>query len=142
MIRSNHYSRWLNTGLFLLLCSLAPVAAADKSERESLPRELKVISLEVFPEKVELNNPFAYRQLIMTGMLKTGESVDLTRMVTLESNPSSVTVSENGLVRPLENGSEQLQVQGPVACDGLQPGGLPAGEFCPGRAAVAFQAGL
>ena len=127
MIRSNHYSRWLNTGLFLLLCSLAPVAAADKSERESLPRELKVISLEVFPEKVELNNPFAYRQLIMTGTLKTGESVDLTRMVTLESNPSSVTVSENGLVRPLENGSEQLtfrfgkfRVQLPVMVSNLE----------------------
>ena len=109
MTSTDKLARWLTTGLCLLLVTgMTAAADEDSPKAEILPRNLKVISLEAYPDQVNLDNPFAYRQLLLTGTLKTGESVDLTRMATLESNPKSVSVSDNGLVRPLTNGSDQL----------------------------------
>ncbi|MFP6750486.1 MAG: hypothetical protein VB855_02330, partial [Pirellulaceae bacterium] len=108
MTSTDKLARWLTTGLCLLLATSMTAAAADEESVETLPKNLKVISLEAYPDQVELDNPFAYRQLLLTATLKTGETVDLTRMVKLESNPTVVSVSKNGLVRPLTNGSEEL----------------------------------
>ena len=98
-----------------------------------------MISLAAYPDQIKLDNPFAYRQVLLTGKLKTGESVDLTRLASLESNPSVVSVSDDGLVRPLANGSEELvfrfgkfKVQLPVEAlvvRGIQH--LPASDLMP-----------
>src|SRR5678816_2326043 len=49
--------------------------------QEQLPAGLNVVSMEVKPAAVELKHEFDYRQVLVTGKLSTGESVDLTRMV-------------------------------------------------------------
>ncbi|MDP7205829.1 MAG: hypothetical protein QGH11_09685, partial [Pirellulaceae bacterium] len=108
MTITDKLARWLTTGLCLLLATSLTAAAADEELIETLPKNLKVISLKAYPDQVKLNNPFAYRQVLLTGTLKTGETIDLTRLVKLESNPTAVSVSKNGLVRPLANGSEEL----------------------------------
>jgi hypothetical protein len=91
-----------------------------------LPEGLKVVSLEARPAKVELAHKFDYRQLLLTGKLESGESVDLTRMAQLAQPAKAVTVSPNGLVRPATDGSEQLSftygglsVTVPVAVSGF-----------------------
>ena len=113
MTRTDNPALWPCRGLCLLLAISVTATAADKEspEAEVLPRSFKVISLAAYPDQVKLDNPFAYRQVLLTGKLKTGESVDLTRLASLESNPSVVSVSDNGLVRPLANGNEELIVR-------------------------------
>jgi hypothetical protein len=81
-------------------------AAADGAEK--LPAGLKVVAMEAYPSVVELKQHFDYRQLLLTGRLETGESVDLTRMATLAQPSKLVSVSPTGLVRPVADGSEQL----------------------------------
>ena len=86
----------------MLLTSLA-------QGQEALPAGLNVVSIEARPEKVELTNRFDYRQVLITGKLDTGESVDLTRLVKLGGNASSVVKAEaDGLVRPAADGSGEL----------------------------------
>ena len=103
-------TNWLRAGLCLLLAgSISTVFAEEETtEAEVLPKNLKVISLAIYPDQVKLGSLFAYRQVLLTGTLKTGESVDLTRMASVESNASIVRVSENGLVRPVTNGTDEL----------------------------------
>ena len=129
MTRTDKPAGWLRFGLCLLLAGSMTATAADEEspEAEVLPKGLKVISLTVYPDQVKLDNPFAYRQVLLTGKLKTGESVDLTRLASLESNPKVVSVSDDGLVRPLANGSEELvfrfgkfKVQLPVEVSDLE----------------------
>ena len=122
-------TNWLRAGLCLLLAGSISTAFAEEetTEAEVLPKSLKVISLAIYPDQVKLGSPFAYRQVLLTGILKTGESVDLTRMASVESNASIVRVSENGLVRPLTNGTDKLtfrfgkfKVQLPVEVTNLE----------------------
>ena len=122
-------TNWLRAGLCLLLAGSISTAFAEEetTEAEVLPKNLKVISLAIYPDQVKLGSPFAYRQVLLTGILKTGESVDLTRMASLESTSSIVRVSENGLVRPLTNGTDKLtfrfgkfKVQLPVEVSNLE----------------------
>ena len=122
-------TNWLRAGLCLLLAGSISTAFAEEetTEAEVLPKNLKVISLAIYPDQVKLGSPFAYRQVLLTGILKTGESVDLTRMASLESTSSIVRVSENGLVRPLTNGTDKLtfrfgkfKVQLPVEVTNLE----------------------
>jgi len=96
------------TLLTLLLALPLSLPGEEEQQAETLPEGLTITSVSFFPETVELTNPYAYRQLLLSGTLETGESVDLTRMATLEGNPATVTVSESGLVRPLHNGQETL----------------------------------
>ena len=39
----------------------------------------KITKLEFQPKSIEIKNPFEYRQILITGVLGTGERVDLTR---------------------------------------------------------------
>jgi hypothetical protein len=100
MIRSP-YSIWT-----LALAGLA--LAAGVHAQETLPPGAKVIKVEVRPERVELRTPFEYRQLLITGVLATGERVDLTRMAKFET-PASVKISDAGQVRPAGDGTGEIR---------------------------------
>ena len=91
---------WFSACLMTTLCA----AAAP----ESLPAGLQVKSLSAFPAKIELHDRFDYRQLVLTGELTTGETVDLTRMAKLTEASDLVQVSELGLVSPRADGNGQL----------------------------------
>jgi hypothetical protein len=75
---------------------------------ETLPAGLKVVAIEARPASIELKHRFEYRQLLLTGHLESGETVDLTRMAKLAKPATIVNVSETGLVRAVEDGAEQL----------------------------------
>jgi hypothetical protein len=90
----------------LLGVTAALVAAAGRAEE--LPPGLNVVSITAQPEAIELAHKFDYRQLLITGMLDTGERVDLTRMAKVAQPGQMVTVDDHGLVRPQGDGQEQL----------------------------------
>lgn len=80
------------------------VYAAD----EKLPAGLKVARVTAYPAKIELKHTFDYRQILITGHLESGETVDLTRMAKREDQSPQVTVSATGQVRPQQDGKGQL----------------------------------
>jgi WD40 repeat protein/mono/diheme cytochrome c family protein len=93
----------------------APVTAvAPKSEEateaETLPAGAVVQSLEVQPGEIRLSNRFAYVQLLVTGKLSNGETIDATRMVEPKLSGDVAAVSRSGLVRPRADGKATLSL--------------------------------
>ena len=112
--------------LALALVSCAIFASAVEA-KEAVPEGLQIQRVTASPEAIELTTPFSYRQLLITGHLASGETVDLTRLATLEGEPKTVVVSENRKVSVLANGEETLafrygdhQVQVPVKVTGAE----------------------
>jgi len=77
---------------------------------EKLPAGFKISKLEVIPAKIELKNQFDYRQLLVTGILASGERIDVTRMVDVKSPAAIVSVSSRGLVRPVSDGAGAIDL--------------------------------
>ncbi len=94
--------------LGLLSVAYSSVASADEAVKETLPAGLKVVAIEALPAAVELKDKFDYRQLLITGKLPSGETVDLTRIAQVSSPGSAVSVSSDGLVRAKADGSEEI----------------------------------
>ena len=89
----------------------APVTAVapkqeEAVETEVLPKGASLASLEVVPKEIRLSNRFAYVQLLVTGKLASGETIDVTRMV----EPSAVVGDRRGLA--LGSGAAQGRRQG------------------------------
>ncbi|MCX7664718.1 MAG: DUF1549 and DUF1553 domain-containing protein [Gemmataceae bacterium] len=90
--------------LSLFFC--LPVMAQSAPEKAPTG---KVVKLTAHPETIEFSNVFAYRQVLITGTLDSGEKFDATRLVTWQA-PKFVKLS-SGLVRPTENGSGVIEVK-------------------------------
>jgi hypothetical protein len=87
------------------------VAAAHAAPPvEQLPPGAKLVGIEAQVQRVELKNPFAYTQLLLTGKLASGESIDVTRLARIDAPASLVKVSPTGLVRPTGDGTGALKV--------------------------------
>ena len=116
--------------LALVLLGLgASFSLAEEKAKERIPDGLSVQHVTVSPEAAELTTPFTYRQLLITGELASGETVDLTRLATLESEPKTVTVSPGRKISPQANGAETLvfrygqhEVRVPVKVTGAEVG--------------------
>ncbi|MBM3994683.1 MAG: DUF1553 domain-containing protein [Planctomycetes bacterium] len=76
---------------------------------EKLPPGADVVKLEVTPTSIELKTPFEYRQLLVTGILKDGERVDLTRLAQFTA-PAHAKVSATGQVRPVADGQGEIKL--------------------------------
>lgn len=89
----------------------AVTAAKDEapSAGEKLPPG-KVVSLKVEPAEIKLGYTFAYAQLVVTGKLDSGASVDLTRVAEYRPATEGIRVSGTGLVRPAMEGQTSLVV--------------------------------
>jgi len=81
-----------------------------------------VASLAVEPQTVSLAGPFATNQLVVTGRLVDGRTVDLTRTVRIETAVGGekplVSAGPGGLLRPLADGHGTLRIihgDGPTA---------------------------
>jgi hypothetical protein len=96
---------WLSA---LALSALVVSLRADDAGPEKLPDGLNVVSIEVRPAAVELKHKFDYRQLLVSGKLDTGETVDLTRIAKPTQTGVAVTVSNDGLVRAKADGTDQI----------------------------------
>ncbi len=92
----------------LALSALVLSVRGDDAPTEKLPDGLKVVAIEARPASVELKHKFDYRQLLITGKLETGESVDLTRMAIASASGSVATVSHDGLIRAKADGADQV----------------------------------
>ena len=57
-------------------------------ETETLPPGSAVASLDVLPDKVQLNSPYAYAQLTVTAKLASGDSVDVTANGPIRRSPA------------------------------------------------------
>jgi hypothetical protein len=76
---------------------------------ETLPPGAKLLRLEAHPAAITLKAPFEYNQIVLTGHLESGEQIDVTRMVELENSAKLVSVSPQGLVRPLKDGEGEVK---------------------------------
>jgi hypothetical protein len=93
---------------FVLAISFAALAIAEEPASEKLPVGLSVVAIEARPIEVELKHKLDYRQLLITGKLDSGETVDLTRMGKAVVDGAAVSVSADGLVRAKEDGSAKI----------------------------------
>ncbi len=94
----------------------APVTAVppkqeEAVETETLPKGASLASLEVQPKEIRLSNRFAYVQLLVTGKLASGETIDVTRMVEPSLSAEIAEVSRSGLVRPKADGKGTLALR-------------------------------
>ena len=93
----------------------APVTAVQPKleqavETEVLPKEATLVTLDVQPREIRLSNKFAYVQLLVTGKLASGETIDATRMVEPRISTDIAAVSRSGLVRPRADGKATLSL--------------------------------
>ncbi|MGZ0173654.1 MAG: DUF1549 domain-containing protein [Planctomycetales bacterium] len=76
---------------------------------EQLSATDKLVSIQASPESIELSGAFEKSQVVLTGRLANGTSVDVTRMVKFAAaQPNVVTVSSGGLVRVAGQGQTKL----------------------------------
>ena len=80
-------------------------------ETEVLPKGASLAALEVQPKEIRLTNRFAYAQLLVTGKLASGETIDVTRMVEPSLSAAIAEVSRSGLVRPRADGKATLTLR-------------------------------
>lgn len=77
---------------------------------ESLPAGESVVELSVSPEAVSLAEGDDYVQLLVTGRLKSGGAIDLTRMANVQSDSDKILVSPLKRVKSLAAESGELRV--------------------------------
>lgn len=84
--------------------------AKEFDHKEALPKGRKVIALEISPKEIKIDSPNAYRQMLVTAKLNTGETADLTRMVKWELDQTLGKVTKSGIFRPSKDGESTLKV--------------------------------
>lgn len=99
------FQKALLTGLFLVGFAL-PAFAEEPTNR--IPAGKSIEKVTAFPEKLSLEGPFAYAQVLITAHLESGEQVDLTRLAKRVDTSGAVEVNESGLVSPLMDASGEL----------------------------------
>src|SRR5687767_2066254 len=92
----------------LALTAIALTVRGEDASAEKLPEGLSVVAIEARPAAVELKHKFDYRQLLISGKLATGETVDLTRMAKPSNTGEAASVSSDGLVRAAKDGESKI----------------------------------
>jgi WD40 repeat protein/mono/diheme cytochrome c family protein len=80
------------------------------SGEESIPSGSDVRAIEVLPPSVELSGPSDAVQLLVTGILPSGDRIDLTRLARLEVSGSAVGISPLGRMYVKRDGEANLAV--------------------------------
>jgi hypothetical protein len=88
--------------------TMAEPKLEEAVETEVLPGHAELVGLEVEPREIRLPNTFAYVQLLVTGKLASGETIDATRMVEPRLSADIAAISRSGLVRPKSDGKATL----------------------------------
>jgi len=114
----------------LLLTALAVVfsfvraganAAASEAPKpptpEALPAGAHVVRLDVQPPKIVLSGKYETAQIVVTAHLASGETVDATRLATVQLDGDVAAISALRQVKPLRNGtaSGKIEVGGQAA---------------------------
>src|SRR6478672_392143 len=93
----------------LALAAIVATVRGDDPTKEQLPSGLNVVALEAKPAAIELKHKFDYRQVLITGKLESGETVDLTRLAKAVGEAAAVYVSTDGLVRAKADGTGKVK---------------------------------
>jgi hypothetical protein len=87
----------------------ARAADAPAKPKETLPAGVELVSIDVEPAAINLENAYAYAQVLLTGRLAGGVQIDLTRMADVVAPDGLVTISPAGVVRPKADGRGELK---------------------------------
>jgi hypothetical protein len=93
---------------FLLLLTALCSTQQSRAAVEVLPPGTTVASLQVQPAVIELKRPTDYAQLLVTATLNTGETADVTRMVSISPNVAFLQISPQALLRATGDGETIL----------------------------------
>lgn len=89
-----------------------PAANSDEAlvGEEALPTGTQLTALEVTPQSVELHGQYDYVQLLVTGILNSGDRVDVTRMVSFSTSTDAANVSPLGRVTYHTAGQSEVNI--------------------------------
>ena len=85
--------------------------SADAAIGESLPEGMSVAAIEIIPPQVQLVGSIAYTQILINGVLSTGEKIDITRLAKFQMEGTIATVSPQGRVRTTADGEGSLNIE-------------------------------
>jgi len=94
-----------------LTTRLKPIHQDKLPGEEALPSGAIVTSLEVSPQHVKLTGPYDSTQLLVTGVLQTGDRIDLTRLAQLRVTGEQATISPLGRIFPEADGTCNVEIQ-------------------------------
>jgi hypothetical protein len=90
-------------GSFLVSASAAHAqATADEFLKQAATR---ITALEAEPATIALASPLAYAQVLVTGVLDSGERIDLTRLAERSAEGAAAAVDANGIVTAQADGA-------------------------------------
>ncbi len=75
---------------------------------ESLPKGTTITKIDVFPKKIDLDGPYAYRQVLLTAQLNDGRVADVTRVARAEHDGKHLKVTPEGKVIAYADGKGVL----------------------------------
>lgn len=81
------------------------------SENEKLPEGRTLASIEVSPPVAKLHGPWSYQQLLVTGILDTGDRVDVTRMSQFNLPETAGKITPAGQLNASSDGISAVVVQ-------------------------------
>jgi WD40 repeat protein len=90
--------------------TMASRSAEPANAPEALPEGARVAGLEIQPNRIKIDNPNDYAQLLVTARLESGDMADATRLVKFAMKSQLAEISSRGVLRPLKNGASKLTV--------------------------------
>ncbi len=81
------------------------------SSNEKLPEGRQLTGIEVSPPVARLNGPWSYQQLLVTGILDTGDRIDVTRMSKFSLPAAAGQVTPAGQLQIRQDGMSAVVVQ-------------------------------
>ncbi|MFP6620206.1 MAG: DUF1553 domain-containing protein, partial [Pirellulaceae bacterium] len=74
----------------------------------ALPASDPLVALQVEPGKIDLGHAYDYQQVVVSGQLKSGNTVDVTRLVKSQASGNLLSISRNLLIRGNQDGKGEL----------------------------------
>lgn len=87
------------------------VTMAPPTTQEALPKDAKIVSIDVQPAALKLRGKYDYAQLVITAKLASGDSADVTRLAKITAVNGLADVSIHGEVTPRKNGAGALSIE-------------------------------
>ena len=88
-----------------------PTPLVAEASTDALPTGTSIESIVVVPNEVQLTGPYEYSQILVTGVLNTGDAIDLTRLVTMQSEGGIVEVQDSGRIIPRKDGTALISIR-------------------------------
>lgn len=78
---------------------------------ETLAEGIRLSTIEVEPKTIQLDTPFAYAQLLVSGRTADGQTIDVTRMADFHDAANLLDLDRSGLARPRKDGEGVLEIR-------------------------------